>query len=659
MKPSSAKTSPRSGAHSASWRIAVWHLGCALVAASACGALIGLASSISPMLEISLGVLVALGLLGFLWRPRATGGRRLLVSVWGIVCVGAVGACGGLAGPLMALLILPLAAGMALGVAFEGLLLSLVGLGVALLVPGPDAAIAALADTLSPLSLAAALLAAAGAFAVAALNARAREAELSAQTRQLETILGDLPTMAMALAPDGRTEAVFGRPLHALSLDRLHHGFLEAAAEEADRQRLEDARAEALALGEASVAFRPSEAPYQSLIADLRRTEAGGVAVVFREAPEPVRAPTPVLRPNLAATTPAVALANPEHRPAPKPESGVKLLSLTARLMESQAALKETREARRRLETELDTLRAQAAAKTAAPTPIPAVNEPAPFFERITNLETALAAAVEARRKAEARARDAESLAMARSRFLANMSHELRTPLNAIMGFSDIMRARMFGALPAKYGDYAELIHESGRHLMDLINDVLDMSKIEAERFQLNLETFDARDPVNAALRLMRLQADDVGVQLRGRLPAHAVTVEADRRAVKQIVLNLVSNALKFTPKGGLVAVSADGAAGALEIVVADTGVGIADEDLVRLGKPFEQAGDAGSQALGSGLGLSLVKAFAQLHGGDMSIESRLGEGTAVTVRLPVLKPPADAAADKPPAEVIPFTPAH
>lgn len=607
------------------------------------------------MLGASLGALAAPGLLGFLWRPRATGGRRLLVAVWGLASGAAVGLCGGLAGPLTALLILPLAAGMALGVAFEGLLLSLVGLGVALLVPGPEVAIAALADTLSPLSLAAALLAAAGAFAVAALNGRAREAELNAQTRQLETILGDLPTMAMALAPDGRTEAVFGRPLHALSLDRLHHGFLEAAADEADRHRLEDARTEALALGEASVAFHPSEAPDQSLIADLRRTEAGGVAVVFREAPEPARAPVPVLRPNLAATTPAIALAKPEL----KPESGVKLLSLTARLMESQAALKETREARRRLEAELDALRAQAAAKTVAPVPAPAAStEPVPFFERITNLETALAAAVEARHKAEARARDAESLAMARSRFLANMSHELRTPLNAIMGFSDIMRARMFGALPTKYGDYAELIHESGRHLMDLINDVLDMSKIEAERFQLNLETFDAREPVNAALRLMRLQADDVGVQLRGRLPAHAVTVEADRRAVKQIVLNLVSNALKFTPKGGLVAVSADGAAGALEIVVADTGVGIADEDVVRLGKPFEQAGDAGSQALGSGLGLSLVKAFAQLHGGDMSIESRLGEGTAVTVRLPVLKPPADTAAEKPPAEVIPFTPA-
>ena len=656
MKPSSAKTSPRPGARSASWRIAAWHLGCALAAASACGALIGLATTVSLPLETSLGALAAPGLLGFLWRPRGAGARRLLVAIWGLVSVAAVNLCGGLAGPIAALLILPLAAGMALGVAFEGLLLSLVGLGVALLVPGPDTAIALLADTLSPLSLAAALLAAASAFAVAALNGRAREAELNAQARQLESILGDLPTMAMALTPDGRTEAVFGRPLHALSLDRLHHGFLEAAADEADRRRLEDARTEALALGEASVAFRPSEAPDQSLIADLRRTEAGGVAVVFREAPEPTRAPVPVLRPNLAAMTPAIALAKPEL----KPESGVKLLSLTARLMESQAALKETREARRRLEAELDALRAQAAAKAAAPVPAPAAStEPAPFFERITNLETALAAAVEARHKAEARARDAESLAMARSRFLANMSHELRTPLNAIMGFSDIMRARMFGALPTKYGDYAELIHESARHLMDLINDVLDMSKIEAERFQLNLETFDARDPVNAALRLMRLQADDVGVQLRGRLPAHAVTVEADRRAVKQIVLNLVSNALKFTPKGGLVAVSADGAAGALEIVVADTGVGIAEEDLVRLGKPFEQAGDAGSQALGSGLGLSLVKAFAQLHGGDMSLESRLGEGTAVTVRLPVLKPPADAASEKPPAEVIPFTPAH
>ena len=232
---------------------------------------------------------------------------------------------------------------------------------------------------------------------------------------------------------------------------------------------------------------------------------------------------------------------------------------------------------------------------------------------------------------------DAEALNIGKSRFLANMSHELRTPLNAIMGFSDIMRERMFGPLPGKYGEYAELIHDAGAHLLDLINDVLDMSKIEAAKYELAREELDAREPISAALRLMRLQADDVGVQLRGVLPAQPLDVLADRRALKQIVLNLISNALKFTPGGGMVTVSLNALAGALELTVADTGLGIAEEDLARLGRPFEQAGDAGQQARGTGLGLSLVRAFAELHGGEMVIESRLGEGTAVTVRLPVL----------------------
>ena len=235
---------------------------------------------------------------------------------------------------------------------------------------------------------------------------------------------------------------------------------------------------------------------------------------------------------------------------------------------------------------------------------------------------------------------DAEALNIGKSRFLANMSHELRTPLNAIMGFSDIMRERMFGPLPGKYGEYADLIHDAGAHLLDLINDVLDMSKIEAAKYELVREELDAREPISAALRLMRLQADDVGVQLRGVLPSQPLDVLADRRALKQIVLNLISNALKFTPAGGLVTVSLSALAGALELTVADTGLGIAEEDLVRLGRPFEQAGDAGQQARGTGLGLSLVRAFAELHGGEMAIESRLGEGTAVTVRLPVLIEP-------------------
>jgi cell cycle sensor histidine kinase DivJ len=256
---------------------------------------------------------------------------------------------------------------------------------------------------------------------------------------------------------------------------------------------------------------------------------------------------------------------------------------------------------------------------------------------------------------------EAEGLAAGRARFLANMSHELRTPLNAIMGFSDIMRARMFGPLTDRYGEYAELIHESGRHLLDLINDVLDMSKIEAERFELQRGEFDAREAVTAAMRLLRVQADAAGVQLRGVLPPTDLEVDADRRALKQIVLNLVSNALKFTPRGGQVTVTADGHDGEFELVVADTGVGISPEDLERLGRPYEQAGGVDQRAKGTGLGLSLVRAFAKLHGGEMHIESRMGAGTSVSVRMPVLlktaRPRMEAPLLEPAPEVEPEEP--
>jgi cell cycle sensor histidine kinase DivJ len=274
---------------------------------------------------------------------------------------------------------------------------------------------------------------------------------------------------------------------------------------------------------------------------------------------------------------------------------------------------------------------AQVAATEETAVEVTAPGDQASDDERVRALEERLAASEAGRAKAEA-------IAAARSRFLANMSHELRTPLNAIMGFSDIMKARMFGGLSPKYGEYADLIHDAGRHLMDLINDVLDMSKIEADRYVLDHELFDAREAVNAALRLVRLQADESGVQLRGLLPSETLTVEADKRAMKQIVLNLVSNALKFTPRGGSVTVTVRAREDNLEIVVADTGTGIAPEDLERLGKPFEQAGDAQHRSQGTGLGLSLVKALAGLHGGEMSIESALGEGTAVCVRLPVIR---------------------
>jgi cell cycle sensor histidine kinase DivJ len=246
-------------------------------------------------------------------------------------------------------------------------------------------------------------------------------------------------------------------------------------------------------------------------------------------------------------------------------------------------------------------------------------------------------------RRLEAERITAEQQNAGKSRFLANMSHELRTPLNAIMGFSDIMRQRLFGPMGDRYAEYAELIHESGTHLLELINDVLDMSKIEAERFELSIETFDARDAASAVLRLMRGQADRAGVNLRGVLPIAPLYADADRRAVKQIAMNLISNALKFTPRGGSVTVTVQGHDNTLELIVADTGVGIAQDDLARLGRPFEQAGDAEQRAAGSGLGLSLVRAFARLHGGDMTVESSVGEGATFTVRLPVLVNAASA----------------
>jgi len=245
-------------------------------------------------------------------------------------------------------------------------------------------------------------------------------------------------------------------------------------------------------------------------------------------------------------------------------------------------------------------------------------------------------------------ARDsAEQQNAGKSRFLANMSHELRTPLNAIMGFSDIMRQRLFGPMSDRYSEYAELIHESGAHLLELINDVLDMSKIEAERFELAREDFDARDAISAVLRLMRGQAERAGIKLRGALPAEPLEADADRRAIKQIAMNLLSNAMKFTPRGGSVTISALPDGRVLEIVVMDTGVGIQPEDLDRLGRPFEQAGGSEQRQAGSGLGLSLVRAFAKLHGGDMTIASTFGEGTTVTVRMPVLVP--QVSAERPP----------
>ncbi len=232
---------------------------------------------------------------------------------------------------------------------------------------------------------------------------------------------------------------------------------------------------------------------------------------------------------------------------------------------------------------------------------------------------------------------DAVQVSEGKTQFLAGMSHELRTPLNAVIGFSDIMRQQMFGELSPKYAEYAQLIWESGQHVLDLVNDVLDMSKIEAQKYQLSLESFDMREPVLQALRLMRGQAHEKAIDIVTALPQTALSVTADKRAIKQICLNLLSNAIKFTPRGGKVSLALAQSGNTVDITITDTGIGIAPGDLSRIGQPYQQSGSAEQKAMGTGLGLSLVKAMAHLHGGEMKLSSQLGQGTAVTVSLPVL----------------------
>ena len=233
-------------------------------------------------------------------------------------------------------------------------------------------------------------------------------------------------------------------------------------------------------------------------------------------------------------------------------------------------------------------------------------------------------------------ARDAAlGASRAKSSFLANMSHELRTPLNAIIGFSEMMNREMFGPIGPRYQEYSRLIHESGTHLLDLINSVLDMSKIEAGKFQLNEELFDLEETAQAAVRFLKIPAERAGVALKLSIAPNARLMFADRRAIKQILVNLLSNGVKYTPPGGEVRVTARIADG-LEIIVRDSGTGISKADLERLGRPFEQVENADTRAKeGTGLGLALVKSLALLHGGEAILESALGEGTTVTVRLP------------------------
>jgi len=235
----------------------------------------------------------------------------------------------------------------------------------------------------------------------------------------------------------------------------------------------------------------------------------------------------------------------------------------------------------------------------------------------------------------------AETANRAKSEFLANMSHELRTPLNAINGFSEIMVGEMYGPLgDTRYRDYARDILNSGEHLLALINDILDMSKIEAGKLHLRFEPLSLEDVAEEAVRLVKARADAVGVSIALNFPA-LPDIDADYRAVKQVLLNLLSNAVKYTPRDGSVTISAeartDPMGGRVCVSVKDTGIGIPQEDLQRLARPFEQVeSHLARTTSGTGLGLALTKSLVEMHNGDLHLESTPGEGTTVSFVLPV-----------------------
>ncbi len=222
-----------------------------------------------------------------------------------------------------------------------------------------------------------------------------------------------------------------------------------------------------------------------------------------------------------------------------------------------------------------------------------------------------------------------------KSEFLANMSHELRTPLNAIIGFSEALLERMFGELNEKQAEYLHDIFGSGRHLLSLINDILDLSKIEAGRMELELAGIELPSVIGAALTLVHERAERRGIALSVSVDARVGALRADERKIKQVVLNLLSNAIKFTPEGGRVEVRAVRANGFVEVSVSDTGVGIAPEDHEAVFEEFRQVGSSGAKQEGTGLGLALCRKFVELHGGTIRVTSEVGRGTTFTFRIP------------------------
>jgi two-component system NtrC family sensor kinase len=243
----------------------------------------------------------------------------------------------------------------------------------------------------------------------------------------------------------------------------------------------------------------------------------------------------------------------------------------------------------------------------------------------------------------EAANRDLAAASQHKSEFLASMSHELRTPLNAVIGFSDVLLQGMFGETNEKQTEYLRDILASGQHLLSLINDILDLSKIEAGRMELDVADFHLPSAIDDALLLMRERAGRRGITLERRVDERVGEIRGDQRKVKQVLLNLLSNAVKFTPEGGRIDVRAALANGTVEISVTDTGVGIAPEDHEAVFEEFRQVGASEKKAEGTGLGLALCRKFVELHGGRIWVISEIAKGSTFTFTIPVADPPVSA----------------
>jgi signal transduction histidine kinase len=234
------------------------------------------------------------------------------------------------------------------------------------------------------------------------------------------------------------------------------------------------------------------------------------------------------------------------------------------------------------------------------------------------------------------KSRQLEVASQHKSEFLANMSHELRTPLNAIIGFSEVLTERMFGDLNEKQEEYLKDIHASGTHLLSLINDILDLSKIEAGRMELELTDFDLPTAIDNALTLVRERAGRRSITLEAAVDQQLGEVRADERKIRQVVLNLLSNAIKFTLEGGRIDVRAVPVDGSVEVSVSDTGVGIAPEDQEAVFEEFRQVGTSAAKQEGTGLGLTLCRKFIELHGGRIWVKSQVGAGSTFTFTIPL-----------------------